>query len=47
MSDISLNGFLNEMQSPEKRTILNLINENSRDSLFFNVSKKRANKCKN
>ena len=43
MSDISLNGFFSEMQSPEKRTLLSLLNENSRDSLFFNVSE---NTCK-
>lgn len=40
LSDISLNSFLNEMQSPDKRNIINLINENSRDSIFLNVNKK-------
>ena len=39
MNDVSLTGcFLNDVQSPEKTNKnVALINENSRDSIFFNV----------
>lgn len=42
MNDISLTGcFLNDMQSPEKASkngnMPQILNENSRDALFFNV----------
>jgi hypothetical protein len=42
MNDISLTGcFLNDMQSPEKPpkngNMSQILNENSRDALFFNV----------
>ena len=43
MNDVSLTGcFLNDIQSPEKPSktsnIVHVLNENSRDSIFFNVS---------
>jgi hypothetical protein len=43
MNDVSLTGcFLNDLQSPEKSnkngSLVNMLNENSRDSIFFNVS---------
>ena len=43
MNDVSLTGcFLNDIQSPEKpsktSSIVHVLNENSRDSIFFNVS---------
>jgi hypothetical protein len=42
MNDISLTGcFINDMQSPEKASkngnMSQILNENSRDALFFNV----------
>jgi hypothetical protein len=43
MNDVSLTGcFLNDLQSPEKSNkngqLVHILNENSRDSIFFNVS---------
>jgi|LakMenEpi03Aug12_release.lakeMendotaPanAssembly.Ray.scaffolds.fasta_scaffold6479440_1 hypothetical protein len=44
MNDVSLTGILNEFQSPDKhhmqhlgKNIAHALNENSRDSIFFNV----------
>ena len=50
MNDVSLTGILNEFQSPDKQqhhtqhtnkntTLVHVLNENSRDSIFFNVIK--------
>ena len=44
MNEVSLTGcFLNDLQSPEKgvaknSALIHVLNENSRDSLFFNVN---------
>ncbi len=42
MADVSLTGILTDLQSPLKQTnnmnSINVFNENSRDSLFFNVN---------
>ena len=47
MNDVSLTGILNEFQSPDKHqsqnaksnaALVHVLNENSRDSIFFNVT---------
>jgi len=51
MNDVSLTGILNEFQSPDKQqhhmqhtnkntALVHVLNENSRDSIFFNVKAK-------
>jgi len=50
MNDVSLTGILNEFQSPDKhhmhhnlsKNITHALNENSRDSIFFNVIKLKS-----
>lgn len=44
MNDVSLTGILNDFQSPDKyhssakeTALVHVLNENSRDSIFFNV----------
>ena len=44
MNDVSLTGILNDFQSPDKHhssakgtALVHVLNENSRDSIFFNV----------